>query len=238
MLTTLRNFRKLGWVWCTKFAVHFWINPVILKTYLRPTVRGDLVRLGTPYGGWYVPRFVLEPGRVAYCAGAGTDISFDLELLERGLRVVTVDPTPTAVEHVRKVAPVSEQFVFVPVGLWDESTELNFHVPKIPATGNFSAVNLQDTRDTVTLKVESLRNLAAELGDPHIDVLKLDIEGSEHRVLASLLSDGLRPSVMCVEFDQPVSLRTVLTSVRRIQEAGYVLVNIDRWDYTFVLSNG
>jgi hypothetical protein len=90
----------------------------------------------------------------------------------------------------------------------------------------------------VTLKVESLRNLAAELGDPHIDVLKLDIEGSEHRVLASLLSDGLRPSVMCVEFDQPVSLRTVLTSVRRIQEAGYVLVNIDRWDYTFVLSNG
>ena len=59
-----------------------------------------------------------------------------------------------------------------------------------------------------TAKVDTLRKLMDDLGDNHIDVLKVDIEGAEHRVIEYFVADGVRPVVLCVEFDQPVPLRS------------------------------
>jgi Methyltransferase FkbM domain len=73
-----------------------------------------------------------------------------------------------------------------------------------------------------------------DLGDNHIDVLRVDIEGAEHRVIESFIADGVRPVVVCVEFDQPVPLRTILRSIRLLQQSGYRLVRIEDWNYTFV----
>jgi len=76
----------------------------------------DLVRLGSRYGGWWVPKSVLTPAAVAYCAGAGEDITFDLALLEHGLRVTTFDPTPRAVSYVTSLGIADGRFRFAPVG--------------------------------------------------------------------------------------------------------------------------
>jgi hypothetical protein len=35
---------------------------------------------GSDYGGWWVPTADVKPDVVAYCAGAGEDITFDLAL--------------------------------------------------------------------------------------------------------------------------------------------------------------
>src|SRR5262245_22754337 len=54
------------------------------RAALGPLVRVQpdptLVRLGSAGCGWWVPADVVVPGAVAYCAGAGEDITFDLEL--------------------------------------------------------------------------------------------------------------------------------------------------------------
>jgi FkbM family methyltransferase len=205
-----------------------------MAAYLRPHSPEDLVHLGTGYGGWWVPASVLRPGAVAYCAGAGEDISFDTALHDRGLRVVTLDPTPRAVSHVTSVAPESERFKFLPVGLWDEAGEMRFYVPRDPLSDNYSIVNLQRSSEYVTAKVTSLKALMEDLGDTTIDILKLDIEGSEHRVIKSFLDSGIRPRVVCIEFDQPVRMRTLNGSIQRLKEAGYQLVKIDVWNYTFL----
>src|SRR5437899_2285157 len=97
---------------------------------LRQTEREHLIRLGTEYGGWWIPSSVIQPGTVAYCAGAGEDISFDVALYERGCRVVTFDPTPRAIEYVRRTGPRDKRFHFVPVGWWDEDTDLPFFAPR------------------------------------------------------------------------------------------------------------
>lgn len=73
------------------------------------------MRLGTDPCGWRLPEFILRPGAVAYCVGAGEDISFDLALHDREMRVVTIDPTPRVLSHVEAVAPQSDRFAFVPV---------------------------------------------------------------------------------------------------------------------------
>src|SRR5881227_3513428 len=92
----------------------------------------DVVRLGSNYGGWWVPRWVLDRPGLAYCAGAGEDITFDLALLGQGWTVRTFDPTPRAAAHVRATAPATDRFTFAPVGWWETATTLEFFAPTNP----------------------------------------------------------------------------------------------------------
>ena len=73
-----------------------------------------------------------------------------------------------------------------------------------------------------------------ELGHERIDLLKLDIEGAEHEVVRSMLEHGIRPTVVCMEIDQPVKPLAFLRTVRRVRGAGYALVAVDSWNLTFI----
>jgi FkbM family methyltransferase len=206
-----------------------------LARYLRPTRPADLVRLGSDYGGWWLPESSVKPGAIAYCAGAGEDITFDLALHERGCLVRTFDPTPRAIEYVAAHGPAdSERFRFVPVGLWDVEDELQFYSPPNAEFVSHSAVNLHGTAGSFVALVKPVDMLMAELGDDHIDILKLDIEGAEHRTIEALLNRGPLPTVLCVEFDQPQPLRRVVARTRALQRAGYRLAQVEQWNYTFV----
>lgn len=204
-----------------------------LPYYLRPVARTDLVRLGSDYGGWWIPDGAAKPGSVAYCAGAGEDITFDLALHERGCAVTTFDPTPRAIAHVEREAPDDIRFRFEPVGWWDTEAELKFYSPQHHEHVSHSVVNLQGTSDYFVAMVKPVRQLMAELGDDHVDIVKMDIEGAEYNVLDSLLTVGPTPPVLCLEFDQPAPLRRTVAAVRRLQRAGYTLNKIDGWNYTF-----
>lgn len=207
------------------------IARTLLRSILRPGPVDGLDRLGTDYGGWWVPREVLVPGAVAYCAGAGEDISFDVALADRGLLVRTFDPTPRAADYVRRLAP--KNVSFYPIGWWDESTTLRFYAPRNPSHVSHSALNLQGTEQFFEAPVEPVRKLMEELGDQRVEIIKMDIEGAETRVIPSLLQDGPLPMVLCVEFDQPQPLRQLLGLVRGLRAAGYTLRLIEKWNYTF-----
>src|SRR3546814_19466998 len=74
----------------------------------------------------------------------------------------------------------------------------------------------------------------AELGHDRLDLLKVDVEGAEHEVIRSMLASGIRPTVLCMEFDQPAPWQRIATTVRRIRKAGFRLVSVDGWNFTFV----
>jgi FkbM family methyltransferase len=205
----------------------------LLTGLLRRSSTSGLVRLGTDYGGWWVPESVLRPGAVAYCAGAGEDITFDSALVERGLTVRTFDPTPRAIAHVNAHGPVSDRFTFIPVGWWGKEDTLRFYSPQNPAHVSHSAVNLQRTNTYFEAQVRPVAALMNELGDEYVDLIKMDIEGAEYQVLDSLLVTGPLPAVLCVEFDQPQPIRRLLGAVRRLRRAGYELRQVEQWNYTF-----
>lgn len=210
---------------------------VFLRLSLRPSTHGgDLVRLGTDYGGWWVPRGLAAPGTVAYCAGAGEDVSLDIALHDAGCEVTVFDPTPRAIAYVERHAPTGPRFRFVPIGWWDEETELRFFAPRDPAHVSHSVVNLQATSEYFMAQVKPVDVLMRDLGDDHVDLIKMDIEGAEYAVIDSLLERGPQPIALCVEFDQPEPIVRTIRAVRKLREAGYALVKIERWNYTFVRS--
>jgi FkbM family methyltransferase len=193
-----------------------------------------LERLGSSYGGWWVPSEIIHPGTIAYCIGAGEDITFDLELLARGCTVRVADPTPRAVAHVEGLDIRSDRFAFLPTALWTESGSIRMFAPRNPAHVSHSATNLQGTSTFIDVPAQDLSGLRHAFGDDRIDFLKIDIEGAEVPVLlAFTATDGALPGYLAVEFDQPQTVRTSRAIVAHLKTLGYRLVRTEGFNVLF-----
>lgn len=201
-----------------------------------------LKRIGSTYGGWVVPLRALHPEAICYCAGAGEDITFDLALADiHKCNVYTFDPTPRAVAHVHRVANQNPRLKFFPVGLWDSEQMLKFYAPQDPSHVSHSALNLQRTQSWFEAPCRPLANIMREIGHSHIDLVKLDVEGAEYRVLDSMLDNHIFPKVLCVEFDEAnhaldSDFKTrIRNAAAKLRDHNYELVAANgRSNYTFV----
>jgi len=208
----------------------------------RVAKRSDLARLGTAYGGWVVPLDSLSSVSVCYCVGCGEDISFDLGLIERlGCDVFAFDPTPEAVAYVSRVASGNDHYRFSALGLWDKDEVLRFYVPSNPDHVSHSLLNLQKTEAFIEVPVDRLSHIMQRNGHPRIDLLKLDVEGAEYKVIDSLVEDRLDIGVICVEYDElhhaldGAYRARVAASIRKLLAFGYALVSVDgKANYTFI----
>lgn len=206
------------------------------------TRRFDLQSIGTKYGGWVIPRSLFSAQSICYCVGCGEDISFDLGLIrEFGCQVYGFDPTPRAIEYVKKHAGRNPNYHFSDVGVWDKQDVLEFYVPKNPNHVSHSLLNLQRTQDYIRVHVKPLQGIMRENGHTRLDLLKLDIEGAEYKVLDSVLENRLDVSVICVEYDEYFSpldanaLSRIKGSMHRLMTYGYALICVQgNGNYTFL----
>ncbi|RYJ07078.1 FkbM family methyltransferase [Aeromicrobium sp. Root495] len=209
-----------------KLAIFF------LEAWLRPERPAGMQRFGTYYGGWWIPSVDPDAGP-AFCVGAGTDVTFDLELLRLGYRVYTADPTPAAVEHVEGLG---SDLTFIPVGVWTSVTELEFAQDDVWEESWMIGETTPSGTSTSTVEkmpVTTVRRLVEDAGETEAAVLKLDIEGAEHRVIEQMLGDGMRPLCLCVEFDDH-RVRAVIATTKLLRRAGYRLLQIEGLNHVYV----
>lgn len=222
------------------------------------------VRLGSEYGGWNVPTDFLTPNSICYLAGAGLDISFDLEIAAQFKSQVHIfDPTPRAYDHYLDLTEHVKQSISMPykegrycinsidfenitfhkIGIWNNNETLKFYAPQNIEHISHSAVNLQKTESYFEAEVKSISSIMNELGHSQIDLLKLDIEGAEYNVLDNLIATNKLPTVLCVEFDEvhtPLNLGFIYrihSQIKRLRKSGYYIINIDNaYNITFMQS--
>jgi len=218
-----------------------------------------LVYLGSANHGYHVPADYLTSASVCYCVGAGTDISLDTELAMRfGAQVFIFDPMPYALDHFNAlvshtqagqrftadndaqgyVYSISSEelatIMYGAIGVWDEKKTIKFYVPSRANYAGHSITNLQNTADYLEAPVDKLVNIMRELGHAQIDLLKLEIEGSEYTVIDNVLAENLDVKIILVEYDEfhhrkglarLAAIRHIEHSTHKLLQAGYKLVH-------------
>ena len=169
-------------------------------------------------------------------------MSFDKALVDRhNCTIHAFDPTPKAIAYVS--TQDLPNFRFYPVGVWDEDSVIKFYIPREAHFASYSAVNLRRQTKYIEAEVKTAKSLATVLGHDQIDLIKMDIEGAEQLVIPSLIADGIRPTVLCVEYDQPYETFSRLTWQcfatgirlnRSLLREGYRLISKHGWTVTYL----
>lgn len=155
--------------------------------------------------GWYVDTICLQGNKrhplLVYGVGAGEDISWDTTLVDRyGAQVHVFDPTEKSIAYttpiVQKYATLHPGKLYhTAEGLHDNPGVLEFQLPANPDHVSMRIAELASKDMTVTVRVavNTLHNWMKERGHLYLDILKLDIEGSEYNVLEDLIAKDYLP---------------------------------------------
>ena len=221
--------------------------------------------LGTNYGGWCIPKDAnLDNNSIIYSGGVGEDMSFDLKLEDKyNCKIFLIDPTQRAIKHYEEVKefyntkinnfsgniqpdylyniidldPDFDNYTYINKGLYKEKTKLRFYKQNNPNYVSQSLVENMFSNEYDEVEVDSIKNIMKIYNHSKIDLLKLDIEGSEIDVLNQMLDDEIYPKYLCVEFDlllknkDPNKLTQKL--VTRLQINNYKILENNNLNITF-----
>lgn len=213
------------------------------KNGFRPNLKTlqSVEYFGTEYGGWPLVTSLIDSESVVLSFGLGQDISFDLAVIDKfGSTVHGFDPTPKSAKWIQD-QDLPAQFKYHSVGLAGKNGTITFFAPSNPNFASWSATSDAGNRSAkVELPVKSIDFLIRELDLKIIDVLKMDIEGSENEVIDSLKDSEIRPSQILVEFHHRIhntDFAKTKSAIETLESLGYRLFHISDLgdEYSLVL---
>ncbi len=174
-----------------------------LKQMLHPR---DTRRMGNRYGGFEVYEPAVKGKNIlVYSFGIGEDLSFSEDIIKYyDASVFGFDPTPKSIKYVENsVLADNERFHFSPFGLSDRNETEVFYLPENDDWVSGSSVITKDKKETgIEVEMRDLGTIMINNGHDHIDILKLDIEGSEFKVMDRLYNDHLSGKQIMERIDQ------------------------------------
>ena len=224
----------------------------------------NLIKHGTDYGGWILPENCeLNQNSIIYSCGVGEDISFDAIINSRyNCNIFLIDPTQRAVKHFEEfkqfcmhktpfIGKISKQyydkiknlhihvdkFHYESIGLWNKKDTLKFYKQHNPNYVSQSVIENMFGNKYDIVKVDTIKSIMDKHNHTKIDLLKLDIEGAEVKVLNNMLDDNIFPRYLCIEFDLKLknkdSQNETERLMNRLTENGYKLLINDDWNVSF-----
>lgn len=202
-------------------------------------------KLGTNYGGWYVPvNMNLDEHSIVYSGGVGEDISFDLLLQSKyNSNITLIDPTLKAIKHfdevkkyyknkqpftgniqkdyysnIQSLQPNLDKFNYLTIGLWNQKDKLKFYKQNNESYVSQSLVERMFGENYDIISVDSIKNIMEQQNHRHIDLLKLDIEGAEIETVNQMLDDKIYPTYLLIEFDLFLKKKDPKNTTKRLIE--------------------
>jgi len=192
----------------------------------------EIVSLGSEYGNWIFIKLENLYNSTIISAGVGEDISFDIEFINLfKSKVVLVDPTPRAVDHLDEVIMslgqsktddyiqgglqkitsynleqiTKENLVFYENALWRKSGKiLKFYFPE----NDKYVSNTLIKKTFINTKPKYINVLSTDVKEiiekekiKELNLIKIDIEGAEINVISSMLRNKIYPVQILLEID-------------------------------------
>ncbi len=173
-------------------------------SHLKIDVKCNHKWYGDSYGGFYINPDYLNEKSVVYSIGIGEDISFDLDIIsDFKCSVYGFDPTPKSINWIKQQgSSIPKQFIFSNIGIGSESGLVDFYLPRNPnhVSGSLIKQTHVSSENKIKIEIKTLANMAREFGHTHIDLLKIDIEGSEYSVINEIINSAVSIDQVLIEF--------------------------------------
>lgn len=200
----------------------------------------ETVYCGEAAGFQIVPSFLQKKENLtAYSFGICFDFSFEMELVQKyGMAVYAFDPSPEVIEEM-KGYDLPEKLKYYPYGLSDEDAKKIFYCPS-PGTDYSEYFVSWTGSDKTQMQVYRLSTLMGKLGHDHLDILKMDVEGSEFLALPDILNMGIDFDQLCIETHTrifPDSVEKMRSLKKLLNSHGYLLVSNERQEQTYIRKN-
>lgn len=133
---------------------------------------------------------ILTPGGWVMDFGCGVDFTFSMKMIEMGMKVISIDPNPNIINtpqlenlfYERKALVTDESIESISLDVFNDTDAAS----TIKTNNDISFVRKENT---ITVETTTLKKLMDKYKIDRLDVLKLDIEGTEYSVLMSIDSD-------------------------------------------------
>ncbi len=205
--------------------------------------KAPVVRCGSQCGGFSILVPEQKDNLVVMSFGIGTDLSFSEDIVKLlNPTIYAFDPTPKSIAYVKQhPLYTSPKFKFEEIGISDADQIVEFHLPKNPdyVSGSMETHNGLQT-ESIQVQMNSFTTICKAHNIQKVDILKLDIEGSEFKVLPNVLKSGIPIAQICVETHERFfadKRQKIESLIHTLASAGYKCVAKDFVEnvYTFVL---
>ena len=237
------TYNSLNKVWLTKVLMFKFRTFLGYEYYRQPQIAVDKRIFGSKYGGHCVALNHLDENSIVYSAGLGLDITFDEELIdEYKLSVHGFDPTPKSIEHL-KAHGMPNGFYLHEYGISDKNGSQTFHIPVNPDHVSHSTTKHRNTStEAIEVTMQTLQTTMQRLGHDSIDLLKMDIEGSEYDVIDEICREDITVRQVLIEFHHHfdnVAVSSTKAAVAKLNQFGYKVFNIspDGHEVSFILTS-
>jgi FkbM family methyltransferase len=181
-----------------------------------------VIELGSSYGGWLIPDGQVGPDWVCYCVGAGGDVSFDLDLIDRYEATVrAIDPVSDYIDAAIVQAGDEPRFSAYRAAIATSDGPIRLQVTHDADSLSVSPAGLYESHTFIDAPGRTLPSLMAELGDERIDLLKLDVEGGEYELLATLDLRALGVKIFATQLHHTGTVGDARALIARLRDDGY-----------------
>lgn len=194
---------------------------------------------GSIYGGWVISSQHLNESSIIYSIGIGEDISFDYSIIEKyKVDVQAFDPTPKSIEWMKK-QDLPKKFHIYEYGIADYNGKATFYPPLNPSHISHSLLERKKTKNNaIEVPVFRLDSIMKQLRHNKIDILKMDIEGAEYKVIEDIIRSNVCIFQLLVEFHHGMdgmTLKDTKKAIALLNENGYSIFDIskDGRNYSF-----